>query len=273
MTVHIHTENISTKIQKSTYGTHIYLICILCAHIILCHDFLYHILVNIQVGNIPTDKEKRLLKCVENARDEKDKKEQECDLVKCKAKDLKPLLVPSVEMSDKELEHLMNEIEDYQKKMEKAEKQMKSSSSAFMPAHSATMEVLGVAGKVKYHERFSKKGSRDVRCMFCMMAFDSNEAQKRHILSCHWTVFEATMSISHKCSKFLSGNAIATVYACASIFGFFIYENMSLSGRCHIVLFVYCRGRNKQFKGNMAVFKKKIRMTSQLQISKKDKQM
>ena len=41
--------------------------------------------------------------------------------------------------------------------MEQAEKQMKSSSSAFMAALSATVEVLGVAGKVQYHERFSHK--------------------------------------------------------------------------------------------------------------------
>ena len=95
---------------------------------------------------------------MENARDEKDKAEQECDLVKCKVKHLKRLLVPGVEMSDKELEHLLNEIEDYQKKMEQAEEQIKSSSSAFMAAHSATMEVLGVAGKLQYHERFSRKG-------------------------------------------------------------------------------------------------------------------
>ena len=122
MTIHIHTERYFYKIQKTTYGTHIYLICILCAHMILCHNFQYHILVHIQVGDIPTDKEKRLLKCVENARDEKDKAEQECDLVKCKAKDLKQLLVPGVEMSDKVLEDLVNEIEDYQKKMKQAEK-------------------------------------------------------------------------------------------------------------------------------------------------------
>ena len=93
---------------------------------------------------------------MENARDEKTRAEQECDLVKCKVKDLKWLLVPGVEMSDQELEHLVNEIEDYQKKMEQAEKQMKSSSSAFMAAHSATTEVLGVAGKVQYHELFSQ---------------------------------------------------------------------------------------------------------------------
>ena len=76
---------------------------------------------------------------MENTRDEKDKTENECDLVKCKAEDLKWLLVPGMEMSDKEWQHLVNEIEDYSKKMEKAEKQMKSSSSAFMAAHSATM--------------------------------------------------------------------------------------------------------------------------------------
>ena len=126
-----------------------------------------------------------------------------------------------------------------------------------MAAHAATMEVLGIVGKVQYHERFSNKGLRDVRCMFCMMVFNSHEVQKRHIMSCHWTVFEATESISQKFCKFLYGNVIATAYACASIFEFFIYENMSRSGRCHIVLFVYCRERNKQFKGNIAVFKKK----------------
>ena len=68
-------------------------------------------------------------------------------------------------------------------------------SSAFMSAHSAMMEVLGVAGKVQYHQRFSSKGLRDIRCMFCMMVFDSHEVQKKHIISCHWTVFEATVSI------------------------------------------------------------------------------
>ena len=82
-----------------------------------------------------------------NARDEKEKAEQECYSVKCKAKDLKQLLVPSVEKSHQELEHLVHDIEDCKKSMEQAEKQMQSSSSAFMAAHSATMEVLGVAGK------------------------------------------------------------------------------------------------------------------------------
>ena len=89
--------------------------------------------------------------------------------------------------------------------------------------------------------------------MFCSMVFDSNEVHKRHILTAHWKVFEATVSISHKCFKFLHGNAIASTYVCASIFGFFIYDNMSLFGRCRIVLFVYCRGRNKKLTGDMEV--------------------
>ena len=66
-----------------------------------------------------------------------------------------------------------------------------------MAAHSATMEVLCVAGKVQYHETFNHKGLRDVRCMICTMVFDSNEVQKRHIISCHWAAFEATVSVSH----------------------------------------------------------------------------
>ena len=72
-----------------TYGTHVYVMYILYAHIILCHNCPYNILVHIQVGNTTTDQEQRLLKCVENARDEREKAEKEYDLVKCKAKDLK----------------------------------------------------------------------------------------------------------------------------------------------------------------------------------------
>ena len=48
---------------------------------------------------------------------------------------------------------------------------MKSHMSAFMAAHSATMEVLDVAGKVQYNQQFSSKGLRDIRCMFCTMVF------------------------------------------------------------------------------------------------------
>ena len=138
------------------------MICILFAHITSCHHFPYHILVNIQVGDVPTDAEKRLSQCMENARCEKEKTEQEYDLVKCKVKCLKILLVPDMQMSDEELKNLVTEVEEYRQKMAQAEVKMKSTSSAFMAVHLATMEVLGVAGKVKYNERFSKKASRDI---------------------------------------------------------------------------------------------------------------
>ena len=142
-----------------------------------------------------------------------------------------------MEMCDEELEHLVEEIEDYKKSMKEAEKQMKSTTSAFMAAHATTLEVLGEARKVHYKQRFRSKVSTDVRCMFCTMVFFSSELQKKHIISCHWTIFEATVSISYTCCKFLYDNVIATVYASASICGFLIYENMSLSGRFHIVHF------------------------------------
>ena len=195
-------KHISTKLQKTTYGTHIYLMCILCGHIILCHNCPYHILVHIHVGNTTTHQEQRLLKCMENAWDEKEKAQKEHDLVKYRAQDLKQLLAHGVEMSNEELEYLVNKIEDYKKQMAQAEKQMESSSLAFLTAHAATMVVLGMVGKVQYHEQFSKKGLRDLRCMFCMMVFDSYKVRNRHIISCHLTVFEATVSISYKCCKF-----------------------------------------------------------------------
>ena len=96
-------------------------------------------------------------------------------MVRYKVTCLRKLLVPGVQMTDKELQDLVTEIEEYEQNMVKAEAQMRSTTSAFMSAHAATMEVLGVAGKVKYHERFRKKGVRDVRCMFCTMAFDNME--------------------------------------------------------------------------------------------------
>ena len=183
------------------------------------------------------------------------------------------LLVPSVEMCDQELVHLVHEIEDYKKSMEQAEKHMKSSTSAFMAAHSAMMEVLGVTGKVQYHQRFSSKGLRNMQMHVLYngiwQSWSLEKTYHQLPLDSIWSYCE----YCYTCCKFSYGNVIATVYACASICGFFIYENMSLSGRCHIVLFVYCRGRNRQFRDNMPVCKKKIRMRSWLEISPKDKQM
>ena len=118
-------------------------------------------------------------------------------------------------MCDDELEDLVAEIEDYKKRMQVAENQMKASTSAFMAAHVTTLKVLGEARKVQYRQRFHSKVSRDMKCMFCRMAFSSSELWKKHIISCHWAIFEDTVSISYTCCKFLYDNVVATVYASA----------------------------------------------------------
>ena len=134
--------------------------------------------------------------------DRKEKVEKEHHLLNCKVKDVKRLLAPDMEMSHGELEDVIKEIKDYKQQMVQTEKLMEVSSSAFLSAHAATMEVLGMVEKVKYHDRFCKTGSRDVRCMFCMLVFDSHELQNKHIISFHWMAFAATVSISDKCCKF-----------------------------------------------------------------------
>ena len=80
-----------------------YLICIVYAHISWCHYYPYDILVHIQAGEIATCTEKSLSECVEKAWDQKETAEAECDLVKEKARELKWLLVPGMEMCDEEL--------------------------------------------------------------------------------------------------------------------------------------------------------------------------
>ena len=127
----------------------------------------------------------------------------ECDLVKEKAGELKRMFVPGVEICDDKLEDLVAEIEDYKKSMQVAEKEMKASTSAFMAAHATTLEVLGEARKVQYKQRFHSKVSRDMKCMFCRMAFSSAELWKKHIISCHWAIFEDTVSISYTYCKFM----------------------------------------------------------------------
>ena len=122
MTVHTHTHKHLYKNTKNIrYATHKYVICILFAHIASCHDFPYHILVNLQVGDVATDAEKRLSQCIDNAWCEKEKTEEECDLLKYKVKCLKTLLVPDLKMSDEELKNFVTEIEEYKQKMAKAE--------------------------------------------------------------------------------------------------------------------------------------------------------
>ena len=87
-------------------------------------------------------------------------------------------------MTDEELQDLVHEIEEYKQHMVKAETQMKSTTSAFLSAHAATMEVMGVAEKVKYHESFRKKGVTDVRCMFCTIGFEKYRTMQETYHDC-----------------------------------------------------------------------------------------
>ena len=71
-----------------------------------------------QVGDTMTDTENRLFECVRNAREAKEKAEQENYSVMSKARDLKQWLVPGVEMTHEELEHSVYDIKNYKKSME-----------------------------------------------------------------------------------------------------------------------------------------------------------
>ena len=73
---------------------------------------------------------------------------------------------------------------------------MKASQSAFMLAHGTTMEELGVGGQVQLgEERYNKKGPQKYQCLFCLMAFDTVELRKHHILMYHWNVMDSAVSI------------------------------------------------------------------------------
>ena len=173
-----------------------------------------------------------------------------------KVRCLRKLLVHDVEMTDKELQDLICEIEEYKENMAKAQRHMKSTTSVFLSAHAATMEVLGVAGKVKYHHMFRKKGATEVRCMFCSMGIENMELRKKHIMTAHCRVFTATVSISHKyfqLGPFFHCSVIASADSCTSIFSFFRYQNMLIFGTCYIVDFAPYRGNKKPLIKNVHV--------------------
>ena len=114
MTSHTYPKHLYKNTKNIRYPTHKYVIYILFACITSCHDCPYHILVHLQVGDVCTDAEKRLSECIDNAQCEKEKTEEECDLVKYKVKCLKSQLVPDMKMSDGELKNLVTEIEECQ---------------------------------------------------------------------------------------------------------------------------------------------------------------
>ena len=166
------------------------------------------------------------------------------------------MLVRDVEMSDKELWDLIGEVEEYKEHMKKAERQMKNTTSAFLSAHATTMEVFGAAGNVKYDQTFRKRGAKEVRCMFCSMTFENMGQRKKHIMTAHWTMFTAHVSISHtyfSLGLFFYCSTIASADSCASIFVFFRYQHTLIFGTCAIVNFALYRGKNKQLIKNINI--------------------
>ena len=166
------------------------------------------------------------------------------------------MLVCDVQMSDKELRELIDEVEEYKEHMAKAERQMKNTTLAFLSAHATTMEVLGAAGKIKYDKTFRKRGANEIRCMFCSMTFENMGERKRHITTAHWTMFTAHVSISH--TYFSLGLFFLLQYNCKCIFickyiCILRYQHMLIFGTCAIVNFALSRGKNKQLMKNINI--------------------
>ena len=175
------------------------MIYIVYVHISSLYKYLYHILVNIQAPEIQTSTKEKLSQCVRKACDKKDMAETVCNIMNKKADKLKPFLAQGVQIQEEELVNLVRDIEDYKKSMEIAEREMRESTSAFMAAHGTTLEVLGEAGRIKYKQRFHTKVSKDVRCIFCTMQFPTAELWTKHIIDCHWGIFEHTVSTCFTC--------------------------------------------------------------------------
>ena len=113
------------------------------------------------------DKEVRLQEAVTEAVDRHEKVNEEYERVIEKVENLKQMLRPGVVMTDEEMIDLVKDIDGLKAEMEKSKHDMKGATSAFMGAHSVTLEVLGSAGEVKLMDgRFSRKGPWEVKCMF-----------------------------------------------------------------------------------------------------------
>ena len=175
------------------------MIYIVYVHISSFYKYLYHILVNIKAPEIRTSRKEKLSQCVRKACDKKDMAETVCNIIKKKADKLKHFLAQGVQIQEEELVNLVRDIEDYKKSMEIAGREMRESTSAFMTAHGTTLEVLGEADRIKYKHRFCTKVLKDIRCIFCTMQFPTAELRTKHIVDCHWGLFENTVSICFTC--------------------------------------------------------------------------
>ena len=119
---------------------------------------------------------RRLQEAVTEGVEQNDAFNEEYQKVIDKAENLKKMLMLGVVMHDEEMMDLVKDIDGLKAEMEKSQDAIKGAQSAFMGAHSVTLEVLGSAGHVKLtDERFSRKGPWAVRCMFWTMEFDGHE--------------------------------------------------------------------------------------------------
>ena len=140
-------------------------------------------------------KEVRLHEAVTAAVDRHEKVNEEYERVIEKVENLK-MLRQDVVMTDEEMIDLVKDIDGMKVKIEKSKNDMKGATSAFRGAHSVTLEVLGSADEVKFTDgRFSWKGPREVKCMFCNMEFDGHELCRKCILRYHWHEVQIEVSI------------------------------------------------------------------------------
>ena len=181
------------------YSTHLHFICVVYVHIWWYYNYPYHILVHIEAAGISTLTKERLVQSVQKACDSKESADEVCSLMKEKARHLTELLAPGVRMGEDEMVQVVHEIEEFKNSMEVAEREMKASSLAFMTAHATTLEVLGEGGKIGIKQRFQRKSSGRIRCMFCTKEFCGVEDRSKHIIGDHWELFQDTVSICYTC--------------------------------------------------------------------------
>ena len=118
------------------------------------------------------------------------------DKLKEKAQRLKKKLQKDVVLSESEYMEILSEVQEYELNVKKVEDSMKKSKTKFLEAHGTTLEVLKVSNEIEISdERFSRKGERKYKCIFCTMRFDRWELRKHHILMYHWSDNEERVCI------------------------------------------------------------------------------
>ena len=205
-------------------------------HILWCHNYPYHILVDIQACEIPTSTAERLSECVAKAHNKGDSRSR---MWFGKEESTRVERIVGTWHGDMWwwISGFSCRDQRLQKEYASGRKENESKCISIYGCSCNYTWSTGSGWKVKYKQRFHAKVSREVKCMFCRMEFSSTEVQKKHIIHCHWAIFEDTVSISYTCCKFVYENVIPTVYWSAGLCGFFTYESMYLCDTCDIVHF------------------------------------